>query len=238
MKSMFKFIKLFVVFIFINSIITKPNLNTFEISEIYGPFTELEYKEIYDSASKIFDFIKLTILNKNNRTKNDFLAKEHNLKEDNIICRSCLWTFTKFHDLLKKRYGFFLIRQLLALLCTFHEQHAVCIAAIDLYEPMVSNALIDHYFNAEYICSFRIICQNNHFEYLSGEDYAKEILKDKPIVTKVEPKKDGPTLKVLHVTDIHTDFLYSEVKLYLIFIRVLKDYVQVHYVVEMKLEKL
>lgn len=201
----------------VNSV--ESNKKTTNNKEIYGPLTEIEINEMIEISSKLVSFVKLILSNDDNQNNNtnkeskSFLGKEqHSLKDDNFICRSCLWTFTKFHDLLKKRYGFFIIREFLAILCTLHERYSVCIAAIDLYEPMVSEAIIDHYFNAEYLCSYSIICKDNHFEYLTGENFAKELLLDKPAKKKLEPNMNSLGLKVLHVTDIHTDILYSEVK--------------------------
>ena len=190
---------------------SKLNAESFKISDVYGPFSEDSYLEMVEGVNKVIEYISIAHSLDRSANKDNFLSEFKQTSENNFICRSCLYSFTKFHDLLQKRYGFGLLREFFARICGLNQEYTVCKAALDLYEPMVTTALIDHYFNPEYICSSRFICSNIHFEYLNPDDYARELLKDKPVNVKEEPKMDGNKLKILHVTDIHTDFYYTEV---------------------------
>lgn len=78
-----------------------------------------------------------------------------------------------------------------------------------MWAPTVIDALIEHYFDAEYLCSVPIICKYEHFQRLNPDVYAKELLKDKP-ENKAPVITGNRTLKVLHMSDVHTDLKYQE----------------------------
>jgi hypothetical protein len=169
--------------------------------KIYGPFNELEYKEMNEEVNNVVNFI-----NYHNITNT---PGNHT---DSLICKTCLYTFNKFHQLLDKKYGLRLFEELIARICSIGLEYEVCKKAIGLYAPVVIDSLIEHYLDAEYICTYRFICQFDHYVKLNPDDYARRLLQDKP--TNIIPDVDllAPILKVLHVTDIHTDLKYEEVK--------------------------
>lgn len=96
------------------------------------------------------------------------------------------------------------------LLCSIGLEFKVCQGTIAEFGPNVYNSLLDHYFSAEAMCTLFWMCPN-HFVELNADDYARELLKDKP--NKVNPKIDSNAKiwKILHVTDIHTDPSYAQV---------------------------
>jgi sphingomyelin phosphodiesterase len=136
------------------------------------------------------------------------LDKDH---EDGFICKTCLFIFTKIHNFLDKKYGLTFFLKLLDLLCHYviGFETSVCKRAIDMWAPTVIDALIEHYFDAEYLCSVPIICKYEHFQRLNPDVYAKELLKDKP-ENKAPVITGNRTLKVLHMSDVHTDLKYQE----------------------------
>lgn len=177
----------------------------------YGPVTEESYNDMKRTFQQVMDFVRIKENDESAMQKPYNNPKGLGEHKDGAICRSCLWTFTKLHNFLKARHGISIITEFLALICTSTTDYHVCRKIIGLYEPVVTDALLEHYLNAEYICSHRLICENSHFNYLSPDDYARDLLKDKPEVDPIEPDFLAPKWKVLHVTDIHTDLLYSEV---------------------------
>lgn len=177
------------------------------LTNVYGPFSETEHKEMRKEIDNLISFIQI----KENKTALNDIPNHVTEHTDGYLCKSCIWTFTKFHDLLKKRYGISLITEFMAILCATNVNYQVCKKAINLYEPVVTEALVEHYLNAEYICSHRFICEFSHFTYLNPDDYARELLKDKPETKLPDVDQSAPKWKVLHITDIHTDLLYSEV---------------------------
>jgi len=185
------------------------------ISEIHGPFSSEEYKEMQDETnfivSLLADSIKSVRDDKKNVAKSQIEAFKGGNHTDSFICKTCLWTFSKYHNLLEKKYGLTLFNQLLSLFCAIGLDYKICKEAIDLYSPTVIDSLIEHYLDAEYICTKTKICKFSHYNELDPDDYARDLLKDKPPkkIEQVDPS--GPSLKVLHVTDIHTDLLYEEV---------------------------
>jgi hypothetical protein len=201
-----------------------------QITQDNGPFTQDDYEIMKLESEKVINLLlktskseevsplssqspsQLTFLNIMKEEKSKSQEPHH----DTLICKSCLWTLTKFHNLLEKKYGLTLFNFFLSLLCSIGLDYKICKAAIDLYSPTVIDALIEHYLNAEYICTKTYMCRNAHFIELEGEDYARKLLKDKPdnifdYETKFIKNSNGKILKFLHVTDIHTDVLYKEV---------------------------
>lgn len=131
---------------------------------------------------------------------------------DSVICKACLWSFTKFHQFLHKKYGLTLLNEVLALLCASTVEYSVCRKAIYLYSPQVYDSILEHYLDAEFICTKTHLCKVAHYIELNVDDYAKKVLEDKPQNKPAIPNEKAPKLKFLHVTDIHTDLLYKEVK--------------------------
>jgi len=172
---------------------------------IHGPFSEHEYREIRNEAEKVSDFVFNHMINNNTTDKK---LSNHT---DSFVCKACLWTFTNFHNLLDKKYGMRMLDELLAILCSVATDYQVCRKAINLYSPVVLDSIIEHYLDAEYICTNKLICKFSHYVELNPDEYARELLKDKPqnFVPNINP--NATILKVLHVTDIHTDLQYSEV---------------------------
>lgn len=187
----------------------------------HGPFTKEEYKEMEDETKNVVSLIADSIISNKNQTKSDDELKNvvksqiTDLKEknhtDSFICKTCLWTFSKYHNLLEKKYGLTLFNEFLSLVCSIGLDYNICKDAIFLYSPIVVDSLIEHYLDAEYICTKSKLCKFSHYNEMDPDEYARELLKDKP--PKIEEKIDNsdPSLKVLHVTDIHTDLLYEEV---------------------------
>lgn len=168
-----------------------------------GPITHNQSNEIKEIYSAVEKFIKI---------------KENKLPElddhkDGYLCKACLFTFKKFKSLLLKDYGIFLVEDLLILICSHYQAKDICSGAIRNYGNGAVNAIIEHYVNPEYICSHRFICEFSHFTYLNADDYAREVLKDKPKSKESIRVKDlsSDIWKAVQVSDIHTDIYYKEV---------------------------
>jgi len=186
-----------------------------ELTQIKGPFSELEYKEMREESNRIVDILKEHIFQSNSTTPNlirDHISSPINQEhKDSFVCKSCLWTFGKFHNLLDKKYGLTLFNEFLTILCSIGLKHKICQNAIDLYSSIIIDSIVEHYLDAEFICTKSKICKNSHFIELNPDDYARELLKDKPLAKVLNLDESAKTLKVLHVTDFHTDLLYNEV---------------------------
>ena len=195
------------------------NLSNF--LNIHGPFNAEEYEEMKNETeivvSLLADSIKSprnsTLHDKNlkNVVKSQIEASKVGNHTDSLICKTCLWTFSKYHNLLEKKYGLTLFNEFLSLVCAIGLDYKICKEAISLYSPTVIDSLIEHYLDAEYICTKTKICKFSHYNELDPDEYAKELLKDKPAKKSQKVDDSSQILKVLHVTDIHTDLLYDEV---------------------------
>lgn len=224
----YKILRIFIFIQIITYSLTTANFEkTFEhlksISERNGPFTNLEYAEMEEVSKGVLNLLEnVTNIEANKTltsTTTDILttfSNTYNTKITNtynLICRTCLWSFTKFNNLMKKKYGLTILNEFLSLLCSFKLQHSICREAINNFSPILIESLIERYLDAEFICTNTYMCQNIHFKELNPDEYAKNLLKDKPIIKlqTIEFNNSSSTLKVLHVTDIHTDLLYTEV---------------------------
>lgn len=116
------------------------------------------------------------------------------------------------HDLIKKNYGKTGMLELINQVCRifFRFSKAACDTYIQGYAPVIIDSLLDHYSTGEYICSFSIICDYLHVKKLNPDDYAKELLKDKPKKVLPEIPENPKKWKVMHLTDMHTDLEYTE----------------------------
>ena len=119
---------------------------------------------------------------------------------------------------MKKKYGFNWLTRIVTWLCSWGVKYEVCEGAISLWENKVIDSIIERYLDHEYICSGRFVCKDAHYIELNPDDYAKNLLEDKPNSTQIEEyhkrnnKNLNKTYKVLHITDLHTDFKYEEVR--------------------------
>jgi hypothetical protein len=187
--------------------------------EIHGPFTKEEYKEMKVETENVVNILKQSMMKSDEpiiEVKN-VINQQHSYEiyknhTDSRICKSCLWSFSKYHNLLEKKYGLTLFNDFLALFCAIGLDFKICKLAIELYSPTIVDSLIEHYLDAEYICTKSKLCWYSHYNELNPDDYARELLKDKPAKKNDTVDETAPIWKVLHVTDIHTDLLYEEVK--------------------------
>lgn len=219
LNKIIKILLLFTILLLISCY--KAKSDEFSLRYINGPFNEEEYKEMRFEAENVVNFIKQnkkTFFSLNNTEINSMQthlspAKNHT---DSFICKTCLTIFTKFHNFLERKYGLTFFTEMLSLLCTIGLSHNICHQAIDLYAPIVVDSLIEHYLDAEFICSKTHICKMSHFIELNPDDYARDLLKDKPPKALLKVDENAPVLKILHLTDLHTDLLYEEVIFYFI----------------------
>lgn len=186
--------------------------STQALYDIHGPFTSEEYQEMREVSQSLVNYIIDNNLYENKMTKalNQTKADNHT---DSFICKTCLKTFTSFHNFLDKKYGLSLLKEFLANICSPFLEFKICKSAIDLYAPVIVDSLIEHYMDAEYICTNNHLCKFRHYQDLNADDYAKELLKDKPMVEEIfnYTISNEDDIKVLQVTDIHTDIFYTEV---------------------------
>jgi sphingomyelin phosphodiesterase len=155
----------------------------------------------------------------NNSTSTKFLQEprisSHPINET-IVCKICEYTFSKIHNFLKQKYGLSWAIRVVTWLCSWELKYEVCKGSIDLWKNTVVDAVIEHYLDHEYICSSRFVCQFSHYVELDPDDFARKLLEDKPNNTQIEEfhkkneKASNKTYKVLHITDLHTDFIYEE----------------------------
>jgi hypothetical protein len=85
-----------------------------------------------------------------------------------------------------------------------------CNLYINEYGPIIVDSLIDSHFTGEYLCSNKYFCKNLHIEYFNPDDYARKLLADKPKNLPWKKNPNGKILKLLHLTDMHTDLGYTE----------------------------
>jgi sphingomyelin phosphodiesterase len=195
---------IFILFSFCHS-----SINLENISKQYSPLTLDEHNEITSVITKMSSFINKTKNTQEKIKALKFLSlKDH---KDSLLCKSCLWFYGHMHTFLMKKYGVKATFYLLTLLCSLGMDRKVCNEYLNLYGPVIYESLVDHYLNGEYVCSISKICMQEHFIRLSADEYAKELLKDKPLnITTPLIDTQAPTWKVLQVADLHVDYLYKE----------------------------
>ncbi len=144
--------------------------------------------------------------------KNTFLNNFSGHK-DSLLCKGCQWVTKNFYGLVSKTYHRIGLFNLLSFICDkfVHLSQAACDGYINNYGHVILDSLMDHYMTPEYICTKLSICKNIHYQLLDADDYAKNLLIDKPkTIKKSTINNSATTWKMLHVTDIHTDTQYIE----------------------------
>ena len=74
---------------------------------------------------------------------------------------------------------------------------------------IIVHALMDRFLTPDYFCGFKLNICPSKYRYLNRTEYILNVTKDKPKNPRVIPSKKK-TYKMLHITDIHIDFDYSE----------------------------
>jgi len=152
---------------------------------------------------------------KDNNTTNDYdnnsNSNPNNLSE-NIFCTACLKAMSNIQSFVKN-YGWWAIEKIGVEICMLTQglEEKYCSGYGNNYGHPLYNSLSYHYLDSNRVCSTLFVC-NSNYETLDADEYAKNVLKDKPInIVSPIPNKNDEEWKVLHVSDTHTDILYEEV---------------------------
>jgi sphingomyelin phosphodiesterase len=204
MKKLKNFMK-YLIFILILSSISTINHNSFDD----GPLNLQEFEEIKLKTQEFTNFI--INIQKENTSKFLPSYSDASPHKDSLFCKTCLWFYNEIHDFLMKKYGIKALFQFITDICALGLNKNVCNEYINLYAPKIYDSIIDHYFNGLFICSSLKVCKDEHFIKLKADDYARDLLKDKPSnFEKIKLDLEAPQWKMLHVSDIHIDSLYEE----------------------------
>ena len=85
----------------------------------------------------------------------------------------------------------------------------VCQNAVSGYAPLIFNGLVNKMFDETHLCALLKLCKEGN-KYLNPDDFATELLKDKPDKKRepIDPK--AKQWRMLQVTDLHYDLYYQE----------------------------
>ncbi len=143
----------------------------------------------------------------------DHIAKfysENSKDLNSVVCTSC----QKLFDLLRSaNYSIqkAVIRFISIEVCVIGKMYirSVCVGTIDEMLNPTLDSFKNHYFDKDVICPFLRLCPRV-YKKIDIQAYREEILQDKP---QTPPPKSSSTpkkiLKLLHVSDIHTDLEYK-----------------------------
>jgi len=170
----------------------------------YSPLTLDEHNELTNGLNKLLEFFEFA-----KNTQTDPMFKKNKFT-DGIICDACHSIQGRIHDFLLQKYGLKYLFAFGKLICSIFTDYKVCSGALDNFGNIIYDGIVNHYFDTEYICTLFYAC-TNHFIRLNADDYAREVLKDKPVnLTMPSVNVNATTWKVLHVSDIHTDEEYTQ----------------------------
>ena len=184
---------------------------------VTGPLTEEAHLEIKNSFEKIKNYIlnnKESISSIEKSFLSDYQSGSNPITDhkDGIICKGCLKLYSSIQSILLKKYGWSVLFEFVTLLCSLGLNKAVCSNYIHAYGETVTTSLIEHYLNAELICTYTFMCRYKHFNTLNADDFARAILTDKPNLENSDfgvINTSAPVWKALHVADIHVDLQYE-----------------------------
>lgn len=229
MKRDFYFIKPLIFFLLFNSLLLISSNNKFiqnqkelELKENTRKFlssSELIESLLNLSKEKVKEFPKISLLKiieetikfiKNNQLINNIEKLDN--KNETLLCKGCIWTFNSLNFLIKEFYKTTKFLSLFENICldVFQYDKDTCSLYINDYAPAIVDSLIDSHITGNDLCSNKYFCKNLHIKYLNPDEYAKELLADKPAYKPSNKTSKGENLKILHLTDMHTDLGYTE----------------------------
>jgi len=97
-------------------------------------------------------------------------------------------------------------------LCGQYFDTKYCSEAVGDFVTSVYNSVTEPYVNATWACQKLALCPYT-INYETLDPYVRDVLRDKP-ETNIPTATNQSTYFVLHMTDIHIDFLYQEVTFY------------------------
>ncbi len=132
------------------------------------------------------------------------------------ICQSCLSVQSRIHKFLLQKYGEKYLFRLITYSCSIFMEYRFCNQFVTNWGDIIYTALIKRISDPDLICSKLHFC-TNIYSYQSADDFARNILKDKPKnQTLPEINTTAATWKVLQIADIHTDMDYEPVNKYVL----------------------
>jgi len=134
------------------------------------------------------------------------------LDSGSIICRGCSALF----DLIRNSDYYVqkvIIKWVAVQICVLGKMYVrpVCQGAVnEMLDPII-DSVKNHYLDKDLICPLLWMCPQV-YKTIDIQAYREDILKDKPESTpsKISNKKPNKIIKLLHVSDIHTDLEYLE----------------------------
>jgi hypothetical protein len=154
----------------------------------------------------------------------------------NKACDYCRGFFNFLQDSTKSRTALNTINFIVNFACKIKmNDDNVCRKVKDLFADEMIKGVIARKLNPNYICTSVIpICQKGkYYTELNADDYAREILKDLPLnknnsdIDKQQSDRtknstiNNKNIKILHLTDVHIDLEYEEVRILFITIFIL-----------------
>ena len=173
------------------------SIKTIKLEE-FGPLTKEATIEIDQVFNQIFADSISPIAE---------LLVEQNASEKS--CNYCKTAITQIRDFIVNKHGFKGLYQFLAKICTLKLDEDVCTSAIEGYAPIIFKGLINHLFDETHLCALLKLCKEGN-KYLNPDDYAKEILRDKPKKQREPIDAKAKKWRMLQVTDLHYDLYYKE----------------------------
>lgn len=126
-----------------------------------------------------------------------------------ILCKPCHYVVKQLDKLIQSPKVEEFVKNAAISICSIALDQSVCHDVIYRYFDVIYDNLISHYVDPEFICTKAKLCEN-HYEALEADDFAKNLLKNKPPrKERNSSKTDGKTLRVLHLSDMHVDKYYE-----------------------------
>ena len=169
--------------------------------------------EEFPNKEQIFDSLKnMQELFSNQQSQSTLTFLQENSKKDSLICRACSGFF-EFLQNSNYTIQKAVLRFLAIEFCVFEVGYirSVCKGAVDEMLNPVLDSVKNHYFDKDFACPLLRLCPQV-YKTIDIQAYREDILKDKPepIKSTISNSKPNKIIKVLHVSDIHTDLEYKE----------------------------
>ncbi|CAI2361037.1 unnamed protein product [Moneuplotes crassus] len=143
--------------------------------------------------------------------------------QNKLTCSTCRYVTDWFDDIIVFKPFRYTFEKGISLLCTAFVDYRVCSGAVEAMAEVILPQLASGIFGPEYGCSRMLgFCSDPNFKTLDPQDYIDRVLSDKPEIISdndyinkkyemiSQDPKERKTVSILHITDVHLDFDYTE----------------------------
>ena len=123
-------------------------------------------------------------------------------------CHGCFILFEAVSTVVNSGYGIAEIAEVVKTICKLAFAPNICNGLIEAYTNPVAVGLFRKLLNPSMFCQTIKMCEGT-FTEINQLEYAAELMKSRPTTEIIRSPSKTPVIRIVHVSDIHTDLSYT-----------------------------